>query len=195
MKGLKVYVQAELRDKNGRFIRRTRQYLAHSYVRQLIDVLQGLFGALNYTILDTGNTSRVTDNSYGAGQNDILRCDSASANKLYGIQVGTDNTAVAISQYHLIAQIDEGASSGKLNHGSTSLTSVAIVGTSAKFTIARTLTNNSGADIEVKEVGLVLAIYDNASTIRYIMVDRTLLDFTITNGTSGTVTYTISVTI
>jgi dUTPase len=60
--------------------------------------------------------------------------------------------------------------------------------------MARTFTNNSGADITVNEVGLIVKDY-YGTTVGYFMIEHSALTFTVANGTSGTVTYTISATV
>jgi hypothetical protein len=182
----KSNVKIELRDKNGKVVK-TLKKRCHSYVRQMIDVLHDEMGyAFAADIKDTGATSRTL-----SGSEDPFSLAANAGIDAHGIQVGTDTTAVAIDQYHLIAQILEGSTSGKLTHGSTSVGAVALVGSTAKFTISRTFTNNSGADIIVNEVALTIS---TSVTGWRVMIERSLLTFTISNGTSGTVTYTISVT-
>jgi len=184
---MQLEVQIELRDKNGK-VTKTKRKQCHSYVQQLIDILHDdmaySFGA---DIKDTGATMRTLTSGMTPW---VVIAESARDS--FGIQVGTDNTAVNIAQYHLIAQILEGSSSGHLSHLATSVGSPITVGSTRKFTIARTFTNNSGADITVNEVGLTVKP-DTQSW--YFLIERTLLSFTIANGTSGTVTYTISVTV
>jgi hypothetical protein len=188
---LKIEVQAEIRDKNGKVIRRTRKKLCRSYVRQMIDLLYAEF-ALDSGVItkDTAGTMRSIWNPAGYWKGLGAACGAAST--LYGILAGTGASPTTISDHVIQTLITHGDTSTKLNYGATSVGTVAIVGSTAKFTIARTLTNNSGADISVTEVVLVLAC---TSTVYYFLVERTLLSFTITNGTSGTVTYTISVTV
>jgi hypothetical protein len=167
---LNIDAKIELRDKNGKRVKTIRKTLK-SYVRGIIDQLYA------NAVLDTYTR---------------FCMQSSAGDSLFGVQVGIGETAVTISDSALETLILHGDTSGKLNYGSTSIGSVAIVGSTAKFTIARTLTNNSGADINVKEVGLRIK---DTYTDTYVFIERTLLPFTIVNGTSGTVTYTISVTV
>jgi hypothetical protein len=160
-----------LRDKNGKVIK-TIHKKCKSYVRAMIDSL--------YANMNTNTT-----------QDYWVVTDTANDNS-YGIQVGTGIAAVTITDSHLQTLIANGNAGGQLSYGSVSCGAVAIVGSTAKFTIARTLTNNSGADITVNEVGLMCM---NGGTTTKYFVEHTLLTFTIANGTSGTVTYTISVTV
>ena len=155
MTNLKIYVQTEIRDGNGKVIKRIRKRLCHSYVQQLIDMLRDLMSGSSGNVVDTGGTSRAmvisgTDFSFYAG--------AGVAGDTYGIQVGTSNSAVTISQYSLVAKISNGSSSGQLSYGLVSVGATATVGTTRQFTIARTFTNNSGADITVNEVDLVLIV-------------------------------------
>lgn len=192
---MKVHVQVELKDKDGKLIKRSRKKLSRSYIRQMIDLLYSIGATGDTAMKDTSGVARTYSYTYSCSHGQVMVLAAAAANDLYGIQVGTGEDAVTISDFQLKTKILHGDTSTKLNHGATSIGAVAIVGSTAKFTIARTFTNNSGADIDVKEVGLVgICIYGTISNM-YIMLERTLLPFTIANGTSGTVTYTISVAV
>ena len=74
----------------------------------------------------------------------------------------------------------------------------AVVGNKARFILSRTFTNSSGGDIGVEEVGLICAaqgIFGGYAGTYRILVDRSLLSFTILNGVSATVSYEIGVTV
>ena len=171
----------------------------NSYVRQLIDILYGSMAGS--TAESTKDTSNAAQNMIDGGgwyyMNSALNVSqllvtAGVGDTTYGIQVGTAGGAITINDYHLNTLILNGNSATQLEYGSVSVGGVAIVGSTAQFTIARTMTNNSGADITVNEVGLVVKPYSRAI---YFLVEHSLLTFTVTNGTSGTVTYTISVSV
>jgi hypothetical protein len=167
-------------DANGKKVRSLKKAKTNSYVRQMIDILASYMSNTGLSKKDITGTTRTTYH---------LILNGGSGDASMGVVVGTGTTAVTISDYKLESIIANGTGSGQLQYGTTSFSEVAITGSTAKFTIARTFTNNSGASINVHEVGLY-----TKSTYVYCL-ERTLLDFTIENGQSGTVTYTISVTV
>jgi hypothetical protein len=188
---LQAHVQVEIKDKAGKVVKRYRQKLARSYVRQMIDMLNAYMGDIEGNVVkDT--VGDITNIYHSGGYWKSVLAIAGAGLVTYGILCGSGTDAVTISDYYLPHLINHGDTSNKLNYGAVSVGNVAIVGSSAKFTIARTLTNNSGADISPSEVALVLKISD---VTQYFMVDHTLFNFTIGNGLSGTVTYTISVTV
>jgi hypothetical protein len=158
---------------------------AHSFVKQFIAELRVQMAQSPVTQKDVnGNLWDVYADAYA------FRVNAGAGIDAFGILVGIGTNPVAIDDYKLQSKISHGTGSGQLQYGSVSVGTVAIIGSSAQFTIARTFTNNSGADITVNEVGLV---WDWSG--KYFLLDRSLLTFTIPNGESRTVTYTIKVTV
>jgi hypothetical protein len=183
MTKFQIKVKIVLRDKNGK-IKKIVEKECNSYVKQIISALRILMGGAAAYITDTTGTPRSKD--YTAT---ILLSVGGSGNAGYGIIVGTGDTAVEIDDYVLETPITNGIGAGQLQYGATSFIDVVIIGSTAKFTISRTLTNDSGDDIDVKEVALYSA------NTQSFMLERTLLPFTVADGESGTVTYTISCTV
>jgi len=195
-----IKAKVELKTHNGKIIKTIEKTLK-SYVIGLVDLLYGFFYSTAYTstvaITDTDDSSRsiiVSTLGQSTFKSFCANCAAIATDDTYGIQTGTNDTAVLITNNKMGTKITHGDTSTKLNYGACSVGSPATVGTSRQFTIARTFTNNSGANIDVKEIGLILKVYD-FSVARYIMIEHSLLSFTIINGTSGTVTYTISATV
>lgn len=184
---MKLYVQVEIKDKNGNAVKRFRKQLCRSYVRQLIDLLRANMNAAN-----TITMKNTTGNSNPDSFPNSMTANSSAGNAAYGVQVGTNTNAPTISDYAIGTLIPNGSASGDLNYGATSIGGVVIVGSTAQFTIARTFTNNSGADITVQEIALV--IWLGVYSVWYL-IEHSLNSFTIPNGQSGTVTYTLSVSI
>jgi hypothetical protein len=188
---IQLFVEIDLYNKNGKRTKHIKKE-CHSYVRQLIDMIDGFMSNSGVNCKDTGGTNRTNYYQYNS-----MIATAAAGDNSYGIIVGIGNTAVTISDYVLDTTagniIAHGNAATQLSYGSVSVGAVAIVGSTAKFTIARTLTNNSGADITVNEV--CLTGYSSGGAGYKYMFERTLLTFTVANGTSGTVTYTISVTV
>jgi hypothetical protein len=159
-----------------------------SFVRQFIDIMRVQMAQSSASIKDTSGAMQ----SYGFN-NQAFRVNAGAGDAAWGIQVGTGTNAVAIGDYTLQSQISHGTGSGQLQYGAVSVGTVAVIPPSAEFTIARTFTNLSGADITVNEVGLVHAY--GTPTAYYFLLERSLLSFVIPNGESRTVTYKIKVTV
>lgn len=183
----KAEVQVVIRDKNGKVVKRYPKKLCKSYVRQMIDLLRvGMSQSV-------GSIKRTNETISGIYPNLLnFKVDAGAGVSTYGIQVGTGNNAVTINDFKLSAQVQHADTPPIFLYGSVSVGVVTVVGSTASFVIARTFTNQTGADIDFKEVGLVCIA---ESTAIFILLERSLLEFTIADTESGTVTYTISVTV
>lgn len=178
-----IKAKVVIRNKKGQIVKVVEKE-CNSYVKQIISALRILMGFTAGNITNTvgGSVSR-------AGSDTVLRADGASGSIASGIIIGTGTSAVTINDYKLDTRIEHGVGAGQLQYGTTSFTDVIVVGSTTKFTISRTFINDSGNDITVEEVALKS---QNNGTF---MLERTLLKFTIKNGESGTVIYTISCTV
>lgn len=184
---LNIKAQVIIRDKNGKVIKTINKTL-HSYVKAMIDLLYIYMSATGFSIKDTGNVNRdVAVNAIA------LKIVAGVGDATYGIVVGTGNGAVVLTDYKLQSQIAQGVGAGQLQHGVTSVIAPSTVGSTRQFTATRTFTNGSGSAISIKEVGLYCQGY--ALGNRFFCIERSLLNFDIANGESGTVTYTISCTV
>lgn len=192
---MRIYIQAEIKDSSGKTIKKTPKQLCHSYVTALIDQLAALMGYVQLSVMDTGGTPRTINRSNVSAVCPILICVAGAADITYGIAVGTSPSPVSIGDIKLFTIIQSGSTSGKLQYGTTSVGTPTTVGTSRVFTISRTFTNSSGNDITVEEVGLMVDTFDSAAAFRQFLVERSLFHLIIANGTSGTLTYTISATV
>lgn len=68
--------------------------------------------------------------------------------------VGTDNTPVNVKDIWLHSMCRHGSDVGELSHADKIISSLATNKPSSRFTITRSFTNNSDADITVRELGL-----------------------------------------
>jgi hypothetical protein len=108
-----------------------------------------------------------------------------------GPVVGTGDTAVTITDYALGAQIAEGTGAGQMEHLGTTISAVTVAAPYASFTVSRTITNNSGTTITVKECGLYC--WTTTSQVQLAMILRDVLGapLDVVDGGSITVDYTI----
>ena len=152
-----------------------------SLVQAFIGLLSVQFypGAVN--IKDTSNTNRSVN---AASAN--FKVSAAINIDTYGIVAGTNATAVAITDYKLGTQCTHGTGANQLQHSAVELVSpYTVSGSDAYFEFRRTLTNNSGSTITLKEV----AIYCVAASSYLVCVERTLVDQAITNTNAAVLTY------
>ena len=107
-----------------------------------------------------------------------------------GIVIGTGNTAESFESYTLVTRILNGITATKMTHNAQSAATFSYdAGTKKATSIAsRIFNNNSGAQIDVKEVGWY--VYDNPSS-NPVMLSRDLLSppVPVVNTAQLTVTY------
>jgi hypothetical protein len=99
---------------------------------------------------------------------------AGNGDDLYGIQVGTGDTAVDRDNYALISKISNGITTGKLSYGTTTVENEAQYLTYTQMRVIRTFSNNSSATITVKEAGLVIYFTYSTGTY-YFLIARDLL--------------------
>lgn len=177
--------------------------LSKSWVRnaytQISQQLGGLFptdhgsatagpGSLYFKSTDAA--SRGSEFSFLASKNDWIG-DVNDANA--GIIAGTDNTAESFDDYALGAKCTHGTGLNQLQYGQHSV--IGVWSTANKkwtATHTRVLTNNSSASIDVKETGILIAIYASPQ----LLINRDVLAATetVAVGESITITYTIEIT-
>lgn len=183
---IKAYIEVWERDKQGRFISYKR-VKANSFVIAMLDILYVQSANTAQTIKDTGGTDR----SVGSGAF-AFRFTGGVGTDTLGIIVGSGTNAVTLADYQLQTKIAHGTGSGQLSYGAVSFDAPYTSGTSRIFRAMRTFTNNSGATVTVNEIGIYAYVTAGAFIC---MLDRSLLTFTITNGSSKTVRYTIQITV
>lgn len=123
---------------------------------------------------DTSNAAKTTGTYYiGSGYpnyNWFQNAQPPAGTDAYGIQVGSNNTAVDILDYKLNTKISNGVAAGNLQYG-TQTNAYGGAGANKWAKIMRTFTNNSGNDVIVKEAGLVINGYGPA----YILITRDVI--------------------
>lgn len=185
---LKLMINIKDIDKDGNVFDEN-EFEANSLVKGFIGILayQSMLGSTN--VLDTSGVSRIPGSTFG-----VFAQNAAAGNALFGIVVGSDNTAVDIDDYALGTLIAHGTGAGQLEYSAMSIpTDFTVSGSDAYFEVRRTVTNNSGGDVTINEIGLY--VKTNASTIYYFCIDRTLSTTTVTNTNGKVITYKFQVTI
>jgi hypothetical protein len=194
----KAVVEFEVRDKDGKLIQKGK-FPAKSWVGNIIRLLNALWktwmvGSTNNryvystpsVLLDTTNTARglklYTDSAIYTGG--VAPAGDTSA----GILVGTSDTPVSLAQTNLLGLIAHGTGAGQLSYGATVVEDLTI-DTTYFFRIVRTFTNNSGASITVREIGLFIKL--NEYSFMFAR-DVPASPITVPNGSTLTLRYIMS---
>ncbi len=186
IKKVTAYIEIEVRDKDEIIIHHEKKE-ANSLVRAWIDVLYTQFAVLGLpNCKDTNGVTRTIPSSQ------VMVMNGAAGDLNAGVHVGSGSTAVAVTDYRLATLILPGSIAGKLAYLIETFTTPSTLGNTHSVTTSRGFTNSSGASITVNEVGLV---FYSTSLACSFMVDRTLMSFSIPNGATGTITYTIQISV
>jgi hypothetical protein len=194
----KAVIEYEVRDKNGKLIQKGK-FPAKSWVGNIIRLLNALWkpwASPGYSsvyqistpsvLLDTSNTARnitIVTNSTGNFGGAAPAGDTSA-----GILVGTSDSPVSLAQYNLLGLIPNGTGAGQLSYGATVVEDLT-TDTTYFFRIVRTFTNNSGASITVREIGLFL----KPNQYSYMFArDVPTSPISVPNGSTLTLRYIIS---
>jgi len=220
MKGngiLRAYIEYEVRDQNGKLVTKKRipcKSLVANFLRYLrrLWMTEGITcaGTLPASYCgfsgtepqDTTPTARpVLTGVGGSGApvtSPIMKIDCGVGVVTSGIRVGTNNTAVNISQTSLYTPIAHGVGAGQLTHGACTLDVLIESNPTVTLKIIRTFSNGSGDTITVKEIGLFCYGFVAATpTYASFMLGRDVPSPTIDvlNGQTLTVRYILTTTV
>lgn len=179
---IKAEIRAELRDPQGKLIRRLPWKPANSLLKQFIQILAVQMAAAAVSIKDVGGVDRsVSEHAYGFRSAAILNEVDR------GILIGTGTTPVTMADNKLETQV-----SANITHA---VESIAVENPSAstwRVSITRVFTNNTGATLGIREV----VIYCLAgATPWFFAMDRTLYSVDVPNGVAVTLTYRITISL
>ena len=137
-----------------------------------------------WSFRDTGGTTRYIS-KFDFGQSSLK---APSGDDSYGIVVGTGTKSVELDDYNLESKITHGTGSGQLSYGECSPYGVTS-DTRADVGLQRSFDNNSGADITINEIGMILKVYDGANTYYTLIMRDVISTTTVPNGGRVTVKY------
>ena len=194
---IRATITFKITDANGTVIKEWTEP-AHSLNYNFGLFMDALWGSTTVSMTNTaGNGISVNGASGGT-----LAVTAASGNTAYGIVIGSGASAGSTPSptlYNLVAQIPQGTSSGQIEYGAVSVSSVSQSGQTTSFTISRSFTNVSGATLSVTEIGLVTLIAGwnmgaySGGTYTLIAYDIPSSAISVQNGQTLTITYTFSV--
>jgi hypothetical protein len=196
----KAVIEYEVRDKNGKLLSRGK-LPAKSWVGNIIGLLSSLIyggtcptsGSSGFPYSARADMTETGGASQGItiwGYSVVVGGNAGAGVDSYGILIGTSDTPVAIGQYSLGLKIVHGTGSGQMSYGASSVEALT-KDTTWQFRVVRTFTNNSGASIPVRELGLFIQI---TNPTKQVMLARDVLPspVTVPNGSTLTVRYIIS---
>jgi len=216
MFSVKVEYEVEVRDKDGRLLKREKG-VSRSLLKNFIVALRALMrgtvqtgtgylgtGGAEGTVKDLTGADQTIWGGYREGTNTYaggwpLAINAPDNNDAYGIVVGKGETPVSPEDYALDDKIAHGTGAGQLDYGAHTFEDVLVEDKVSKFRVSRTFSNVSGASITVKEIGIIAWCYwrDSASVhkdVKFLIVrDVLATPTTIPDGASLNVRYTFSV--
>ncbi len=165
---------------------------SESFVQAFMQLLYLQFLAIphtaNYPLIDTSNATH-----YFHSVQTLFAAEAGIASILYGIVVGTDNTAPTITNYHLGTIILHDAApptAGRMQYSAMTFGAPSSDATTSQFTLTRNFANASGGAITVNEIGLYVK-HNVYTTSYYFMTIRDVIagGIAVPNGQTLTINY------
>jgi len=200
--------EIEVRDKKGKLLIQ-KEAPAKSWLKQFIVMLKGEFATRHLTTVGGGNASVVdetgtarsypfhTNTNYTAYYMNLSTLGDVGDSS-QGIIVGTSDTPNTVATYALGGKIAHGSGSGQLVYNAETIEDVTNPsGNDLQFRLTRTFTNNSGATITVKEVGLLIKKIDSSQVSRSFLAARDVLPSAVDvpDGATLTIRYVVKITV
>jgi hypothetical protein len=211
---LEAWVELEAFDQAGKRVQRRRER-AHTWVRNAYNTLftqlsgkgatSTTFGAGELSIKQTsGTVYGVVGNPFGVPTTysiDTVTAygyRAAAGDDTYGIWVGGGTAAESFEDYILATKIANGSGAGQLSYVQGEANALSYnAGTKVlQNQVIRYFNNNSGAGVDVNEVGIVICGQNSTSNPIKWLMDRTKLGATVTVPNTGQlkVTYSFQLT-
>jgi hypothetical protein len=186
---MKVYYNLKVFG-DGKLKRKTRKYRSRSFLKPFLYIFGNSVGGISNVCSDIGGSSRNTNGIIKVSYPGLLSYVNPDN---VGIQIGTGNTAVTLTDYKLQTAVLHGASANKMLKHGTYTRNFITGATTSSFDIECMFLNSSGGSITVKETG----IYGYDNNLYYFCVLRDVLASTVQVDDNEylLVTYTIQVAV
>jgi hypothetical protein len=205
MSKIGLWYEVILRDRDGKVVKRFKRK-SESWLRAFITLLRGLYlqryGASVVTVnivSEDGVTGAYPCNYAPTTISWVYPCCNGDVGDTsQGIVVGSSNTPNDINTYALGSKITHGTGSGQLVYNAMTFEDITNPsGTILQFRMTRVFTNNSGADVTVKEMGLLARILTSNVGAKSLLLARDVLStpITIPDGYSLTLRYIVKITV
>ena len=178
-----VFYKIEVYDDKGNLIEK-KSGKGDSILDNWIKLFLAIRGGYSYDFKDTGGASRSFDTLA------ITQCSmlAPEGDDSYGIVVGTSTDSVSSDDFNLHGKISHGTGSGQLSYGATS-TYNDVSGLRQDRGLQRSFDNNSGANITINEIGMVMKISDGTEVANVLIARDVISATTVPNGGRVTVKY------
>jgi len=175
------------RDRQGKVVSRERRK-SHSFLKQWNQLV---YVQMKQAALSIKDTTEVPRNVNDKTENFAMNATAGAT--AFGIRVGTGNTPVDIEDFALETPIAQGVGAGQMEHLVCTVPTSVVAPPSCYFVVSRSIVNNSGGVITVREA----AIYMRIDTSWYACGIRDVLvaPQAVPNGGAITIDWTIGVTV
>jgi hypothetical protein len=205
MSKIGLWYEVILKDRDGKVVKRFKRK-SDSWLRGFIAILRAYMmqrysaSVTTVNITDeTGNARTMPDTVSPSPISVVYLCTNGDSGDVsQGIAVGTSDTANSLTTYTLGSKISHGTGSGQLIYSPMTFEDITNPSNGIlQFRMTRVFTNNSGADITVKEMGLLAKIIDSTGNPRSFLFARDVLStaITIPDGYSLTLRYIVKITV
>lgn len=181
-KNIKIEVSAVLHKKDGSILKKYPWKKANCLIKAFIQILMVQISQVAENIIDTTNQTRAV--SPHAGN---FTAPAALNETGKGIVIGEGTDPVAMANYKLQTQ-----KITNVVHGAQSIALTNPNAATWRIGVQRTLTNNTGGVLSIKEVGLYVRA---TGSEYYFCVERTLYAVDVPDGLPITFIYRITITL
>jgi len=179
---IELTIEATVKDSRGNIISHRDPVPCRSLLKQFIQLLLVQFSQAGQTITDIANAAiAVTPHASNLG----LAVTGSTTS--YGINIGTGQNAVTMLDYKLQTKV-----TANIAHSSQTFSLENPDDSTWRAVISRAFTNNTGALLSIKEVGLysLQSLGGN-----YFCIDRTLYSVDVPSGAAVTLTYRVTISL
>ena len=181
MLSAKIEIGAEIRSRRGRVLKRYPFQECHSLLKGFIQILYTQMAHNGAVIKDIDGIMQTgSSNTYNLS----MACTSQTN---WSIVIGTGTTVVTITDWKLASQI-----TSNIVHQTPTFAVENPDSSTWRLAISRGFTNNTGAVVNVKEVGGIGSFKEGNE---YVLLDRTLYDVSFQTGETLTLTYRITISL
>jgi len=189
-------------SKSNSYVRNAYNFLAQNMLPAAVNAGTNTFGAGGLRMkstsgLNEGPAGQILGPFNGNLSSALLSAFQGDASANYGIIIGTSDAAESFEDHNLQAKIAHGTSAGQMTYMAGNVPSVAYNSGTKKWTsiMSRVFANNSGSEIIVKEVGMVMAgRFDAYSYLFLLSRDLLASPVAVQYGQTLTITYTTEIT-
>jgi hypothetical protein len=189
------FVRVKIHDAEGKLKTQTQWKQSQSFVQTFLQLIHFYIAEATTENIVTNIDGTDTDvyTPMNDSYEDCMQLNAGSGVDSYGIVVGSGTGAESNTDYALDTKITDGSGAGQLEYGSQGFVGVFEVAGNVDMIINRVFFNNSGSGVTVEEIGVY--IWNNSPVATdYFCIIRDLLNFTVNNGESATVEYTLRIT-